>query len=59
MSGAETRQYWVDEASHNIELEGMKVSDEYIAVAQKYVDGDISADELVESIRIHYGLDSQ
>lgn len=52
----EMRQDWVNEASHSVYLEGLKVSPEYRADAEGYVAGEIGADDLVKMTRARFGL---
>lgn len=51
------RKRRVAEAIHSGEMEGLKVSKEGQADAQKYVAGRIDSDELVARARSRYGLD--
>lgn len=56
MSTAELRAQWVAEAEHSLFLEGLSMSSEHKATAERYIAGEISADELVRMTRLRYGL---
>lgn len=56
MSTRRMRSEWVDQANHSLGLEGLTVTAEYTEDSQKYVVGEISANELVRITRERYGL---
>lgn len=50
-----SRKKIVDEAIENERLEGLKVSSDSKKMADKYIVGEISAEEAAEKIRVRYG----
>jgi hypothetical protein len=56
MTITETRASHVEAAVHSTEIEGLTVSDETLADADRYVAGQIDSTELVDRVRARYGL---
>ena len=56
MTITEVRAQQVEEAIHSAEIEGLDVSFDTRADADKYVAGTIDSNELVNRVRTRYGL---
>lgn len=52
----EKRAWAVEQARHSSEMEGGRTSEEVRALQDRYVRGEVSADELVALTKEHYGL---